>query len=325
MALQLPSSFADTLRSKFSSSRESGALVFTESTVKNVVDGDILFEIRVAPSLSKKSTLRTDSDTKNSQSASKQKFNPFLNPDPELLLAELGQDYKLVLNKFSIVPYHFLCITSQFKPQNAPLSEEDLAAAWACLQAPVPDDTKGKQWLAFYNCGEQSGASQAHRHVQFIPVDSSAKLLPDVALTYGVSESQDAIGQFPTFDPTVPFTHFVLPVPPSPTPDDLIMRFSSLLARTLTALREHSSLTSQISGISFNFAMTKQWMYMAPRSRETYAHDDLELSVNATGMVGMLLAKSESELDIFEKVGVLEILKTVGVEKVKQDEKHHDY
>lgn len=42
MALQLPSSFADTLRSKFSSSRESGALVFTESTVKNVVDGDIL-------------------------------------------------------------------------------------------------------------------------------------------------------------------------------------------------------------------------------------------------------------------------------------------
>lgn len=214
------------------------------------------------------------------------------------------------------------------------------------MQAPVPDDTKGKQWLAFYNCGEQSGASQAHRHVQFIPVDSSAKLLPDVALTYGVSESQgapaysysdciivlsfakfviDAIGQFPTFDPTVPFTHFVLPVPPSPTPDDLIMRFSSLLARTLTALREHSSLTSQISGISFNFAMTKQWMYMAPRSRETYAHDDLELSVNATGMVGMLLAKSESELDIFEKVGVLEILKTVGVEKVKQDEKHHDY
>ncbi|KAK7203678.1 HIT-like domain-containing protein [Myxozyma melibiosi] len=311
MAVSLPDSFAELLRSKFEDAKKSGTLVFTDSVAEDVEVKNVSFQIRLAEGLSKKPA---PSEEKSEDKTPKPKFNPFLNPDPDLLLCDLGPDYRLVLNKFSIVPYHFLCITKDFRPQSSPLSEEDLEATWACLQADSVED--GKKLMAFYNCGEVSGASQSHKHVQFIPIPEKSKLIPDVALTYGNSKSQDAIGEFPTFNPEIPFAHFVLPIPPSATAEDLVMRFSSLLARTLTALHEHGQ-----KGIAFNFAMTKEWMFMAPRTKAFYE----DVSVNATGMVGMLMAKSTEQLEFIKSTGPLEVLLGVSVPLKLEDEKHHHY
>ncbi|KAK9315843.1 HIT-like domain-containing protein [Lipomyces starkeyi] len=304
----LSDTFPDLIRSKFSSAVDAGSLTFTPSTEIDVPAGDLTFRVRVAPNLAQKPV-----PTREETAAPKPKFNPFLNPEPDLFLCDLGDRYSLILNKFSIVPYHFLCITKEFEPQRAPLSEEDLSATWECLQANVES---GSRLLAFYNCGELSGASQEHKHVQFIPVPHDLRLLPDVALSYGIPVSKDAIGQFPTSHPGVAFAHFVLPVPKNPSTDDLVMRFSSLLARTLTTLREHGQRT-----ISFNFAMTKDWMFVAPRGQESYGG----VSVNATGMVGLLLAKSEEQLDFIKNTGPLEVTARVGLPRITEDEQQHDY
>jgi sulfate adenylyltransferase (ADP) / ATP adenylyltransferase len=40
-----------------------------------------------------------------------------------------------VLNKFAIVPEHFILATTAFAPQTHLLEKEDLEATWACLQA----------------------------------------------------------------------------------------------------------------------------------------------------------------------------------------------
>ncbi|KAK9256404.1 HIT-like domain-containing protein [Lipomyces tetrasporus] len=309
MLPSLPKTFPELIRSKFNSAVDSGSLTFTESTEEDVPAGDIMFRIRVAPSLAQKPVPKKVED----DATPKPKFNPFLNPEPSLFLCDLGDRYSLILNKFSIVPYHFLCITKEFEQQNAPLSEEDLTATWECLQANVKS---GSRLLAFYNCGEFSGASQAHKHIQFIPVPHEVKLIPDVALAYGVPVSKDAIGQFPTSHPDVPFAHFVLPVPKSPSTEDLVMRFSSLLARTLTTLREHDQRS-----ISFNFAMTKEWMFLAPRCQEMYEG----VSVNATGMVGLLLAKSDEQLDLIKDTGPLKVTAKVGLPRISGDEQQHDY
>ncbi|KAK9368685.1 HIT-like domain-containing protein [Lipomyces kononenkoae] len=303
----LSDTFPDLIRSKFSSAVESGSLIFTPSSETDIPAADFTFRVRVAPSLSQKPVLRRDED------AGKPKFNPFLNPEADLFLCDLGDRYSLILNKFSIVPYHFLCITKQFEPQRAPLSEDDLSATWECLQANIQG---GSRLLAFYNCGELSGASQEHKHIQFIPVPTDLKLLPDAAMAYGVPISKDAIGQFPTSHPDVPFAHFILPVPRNPSTEDLVMRFSSLLARTLTTLRERGQ-----RNISFNFAMTKDWMFVAPRGQESYEG----ISVNATGMVGLLLAKSEEQLDFIKSTGPLEVTAKVGLPRITGDEQQHDY
>ena len=49
------------------------------------------------------------------------------------------------------------------------LEEDDLGAAYACLTAYREN---GEELFGFFNSGEHSGASQPHRHIQFLPVES---------------------------------------------------------------------------------------------------------------------------------------------------------
>ncbi|KAK9448451.1 ATP adenylyltransferase-domain-containing protein [Limtongia smithiae] len=314
MPLELPDYFVDILHKKFLEAIEVDSLKFTESVTEDIQDGDLTYRVRIAPSLGLKPVQTAAPPFASSDTTSKAKFDPFANPESSLFLCPLGvNEYYTILNKFSIIPHHFLLITKSFESQNAPLSEEDLEATWACLQ---PTIDRGMRTLAFYNCGEASGASQSHRHVQFIPVPEQFKLLPDIALSYGVQPSKNAIGVFPTYHPGASFAHYVLPIPPNPTADDLIMRFATLLARALTVLRTHEQ-----SPISFNFAMTKEWMFIAPRRQELYEG----VSVNTTGMVGLMLAKSHEQLDLIKRLGPSKILANVGLPKAEGDEQHHDY
>lgn len=52
------------------------------------------------------------------------------------------------------------------------LEPDDLAATHACLQEWEKSDPQqeGPSLYAFFNSGDHSGASQAHRHLQFLPV-----------------------------------------------------------------------------------------------------------------------------------------------------------
>jgi len=132
----------------------------------------VQFQLRYSPSLAKKPRKQVtehESETK--------KVNPFADPEPELVITELPQQnptHFLVLNKFPIIPRHFILATKANKPQTQFLEEDDLAAAYACLtawsQSAEPGQT-APRLFAFFNSGEHSGASQQHRHIQFIPVE----------------------------------------------------------------------------------------------------------------------------------------------------------
>lgn len=65
-------------------------------------------------------------------------------------------------------------LTTDFQPQTLPPSPQSLAVAYRILHAhqrlsqqQSPDVGRGKELLAFYNCGKVSGASQPHQHIQF--------------------------------------------------------------------------------------------------------------------------------------------------------------
>ncbi|KAK9453918.1 ATP adenylyltransferase-domain-containing protein [Dipodascopsis uninucleata] len=325
MSLKLPEAFSELLVARFNSAVASTSLKFAQSSEELIKEHDFTFKVRIAPSLAMKPVKNEDTA---GESPIKKKLNPFLNPEPELFLSPLGDRYSLILNKFSILPYHFLCITKEFESQNTPLSEDDLEAAWRCLDTDItpPEDITSStgvkshsRWMAFYNCGSLSGASQEHKHIQFIPVDSDVKLVPDVILElHGNSgnHSKDAIGESPVSHPDLKFSHFVLPLPRSPTPEDLAMRFSSLLSRTLTTFRLNEQKEK-----SFNFVMTKEWMFIAPRSKETYE----DISINSTGMAGLLLAKSEDQFNLIKQIGPLELTGMVGLPMVHRNEDHSDY
>lgn len=53
------------------------------------------------------------------------------------------------------------------------LEADDLAATHACLrewEKDIPSRNRSPSLFAFFNSGAHSGASQAHRHLQFLPV-----------------------------------------------------------------------------------------------------------------------------------------------------------
>lgn len=72
---------------------------------------------------------------------------------------------------------HVLVVTRQFESQADPLNANDLGATMQVLQA-MPQGG-----VAFYNCGEHSGRSQPHKHLQVVPLpfDDAQAPRPPVA------------------------------------------------------------------------------------------------------------------------------------------------
>ena len=106
-------------------------------------------------------------------------FNPFLPPDPNLKVLELDR-HIVVLNKYCILPRHFLLVSKgntlvfkglivEFESQASDLSEEDVQKTWECL---AEMEKENGRWLAFYNCGEFSGARYLSPIVSLIPVNN---------------------------------------------------------------------------------------------------------------------------------------------------------
>jgi ATP adenylyltransferase len=116
-----------------------------------------------------------------------------------MLVAPLPPSHNLVLNKFAIVPEHFILATQAFAPQTHLLEREDLEVAYACVEAyhshslrhgdgvdgqvdgegavvgggeadSEHDAAAASELYVFFNSGPASGSSQPHRHVQLLPV-----------------------------------------------------------------------------------------------------------------------------------------------------------
>lgn len=217
------------------------------------------------------------------------KKNPFEDPEPELTVVEdYGDDnqFRIVYNKFPVVPRHIMILTKAFKSQTTPLSPDELTATYSLLKQFKNDE---HQWFAFYNCGEESGASQPHKHVQLMTLPNDFIPFPELAIN--TSEAFiPSTKEEPLQLPGLPFAHFIAKLPDLDqlTEDDLVLYFSSLLQRTLTVLRENDA-----SSISFNVVMTTKFMMLVPRAHGKYQ----DFGINSCGMLGLFLFKSEEMLD----------------------------
>ncbi len=241
-------------------------------------------------------------------------------PDTKLvILPTYADEFTLVLNKFSVIPNHFLCITKEFKPQTSPLNPKELLATYNILKQ--INEQSGERFIAFYNCGEESGASQSHKHIQFLPLtEKNISLFPDEL----VGGTQELTPKKPRLESTkVPFANYIVPIPNETEKikidEDLLGQlFITALSRTLTTLRDSGS-----SGISFNVVMTTRWILLVPRKQETYEG----ISINSLGVVGILLAKNEKELEFLSnEENVQNVWSHIGYENtagISEDEYHY--
>jgi ATP adenylyltransferase len=260
-----------------------GALtpIATERTV--VVDGGIPFVVHVLARLRDKERVTTAQRETGS--------NPFLPPDPELLVTEISESHTVVLNRFNVLPDHLLIITRRFVDQRELLDRSDIEALAGCMA-----ELDG---LGFYNAGVVAGASQPHKHLQLVPLplgDGPAATPLDAIL--GETVPNRRIHQLEAFR----FPHAMLRF----ERDRASVPFAEELLDGYHRLLNAVGITD--SSTPYNLVVSTSWMLVVPRSREFWEG----ISVNALGFAGSLLVRDRELLELVRRRGPLQILRSVA-------------
>lgn len=301
MIYELPSDFYDTIVEKYEKAVKNEDIKFNGDSAINELKQEKVGETTFNFQITLLSSLMHRPEKGNKQN------NPFEKPEKELTLAEkFGPDdeFKIVFNKFPVVPRHFMMITREFKSQDTPLSPSELTGVYTILKF-LKKESNDK-WFAFYNCGPQSGASQPHKHVQFMT-------LPKDYTSFG----EDLAGTSAPFIPNqkeeplqnkdLPFAHFAARLPTNEQDfqeEDLTMYFVSLMQRSLTVLRENDA-----DHISYNFIMSTDYMMLVPRSKGSYKDS---VGINSCGYAGLFLCKNEEIKSLITEDGPLAVLEACG-------------
>ncbi|GAA5984012.1 hypothetical protein JCM11641_005567, partial [Rhodosporidiobolus odoratus] len=291
------------------------------------------FEIRFAPSLARKperEQVEDEAKKQEGEADAKKPSDPLAYPgQPDLLVAEdvvkedaqdEGEAFLVLLNKFCITHRHFLLVTKEFVKQTTPLSPTELLAAWSILK-----QLGGREkHLAFFNCGQNSGASQPHKHLQFIPIANGVAPFDNF-----IDENKPKTTKTP-FQLPLPYATFTAMIQPPSSglaadiATHLGERFLSCLDLMIDHLRrlaeEQSSPSSsastpsfRLSNLSYNVILTQSYIHLVPRRAEKYLTvSGRGVSINSLGFAGMVLVKEQEALEEIKQVGVLEVLKSVG-------------
>ncbi|KZT29031.1 hypothetical protein NEOLEDRAFT_1160702 [Neolentinus lepideus HHB14362 ss-1] len=308
-------------QNKFEKAKEEGDLLFFPSTVQKHKEGEIEYEIRLCPALQHKPHLPTphfDPRQKNPDG----KPDPFEPPYIEnLYIGEVkdeedGKEYVALLNKYCVIPLHFLLASKKYESQASPLLPPDLVQIYLLLLAAKK---AGSPFFAFYNCGDRSGASQPHKHIQLLPLeDENGPPSNRLALN-----PRKITLERPFSLSSLPYANhiFRLPLMSVSTPIDeieekLSQAFLSLLDLVISTVRHDPHYPAGTP--SYNAVLTLDHLHLIPRAEENYTLKETgdQLSINAVGFAGMLLVKSEDELEAVKREGVGKILRGVGLESI---------
>lgn len=255
-------------------------------------------------------------------------YSPFLNPEPELTVGPIGSNHTLLLNKYCVLPQQLLLIMNDFQPQEGVLRKEDWRALVDLLvQLQTTDTTKSLDNLVFFNCGRNSGASQANQHLQIVEWPQSESSGKDNRGKWFPEEVAMHLGsRTPYSHPKVPFTHFILPLPQVPTITIELRRsntYHQVLYQTyltLLSFVQHSFAIYNMQNsmnlpVHYNMVMASTFMMLTPRTRGYCEGPKAcpQVWVNSVGMLGMIWVKDREEARGWEEVGYENVLKAVGI------------
>lgn len=228
-----------------------GALQAIRTSTDWIEDDGMRFPVRWIDALTEKPRRAPDADG----------VDPFLNPEQALRVGAAGPDHLILLNKYPVMPRHLLFVTRSFVPQTAPLEAADFASV-----APLIAAAGG---LSFYNAGEPAGASQPHRHLQWIPREDDAWLPLLAPLEQSAGRGERRCGR-------LPFDHELVPLADGALdPDALFRSYLALCQRHRIDCRAGRTPP-------YNLLITRRAMLIVARGVERCAG----ISINALGFAG---------------------------------------
>lgn len=198
---------------------------------------------------------------------------------------------------------------SEFAKQSDPLTEDDLSLTYQIIR------NFRTKLIAFFNCGEESGASQKHKHVQFFSLSENEPPIDVYLKGQNIYEQASQIIQ-------VPWAHFIISIHPPEQSEQLgnylMQKFIQLLDE-MFSFKEGKEFDG--AKASYNVLITNNYMHLIPRSRE-----DVQLpngSTKSTGglnYAGIIDVKQEEDMNELIKVGITNVLLAAGRKKDQHNE-----
>ena len=268
--------FWDLVQQRAAAAHASGAMYRIESEPHLVPDGGVDFVVRQY----------IDFAGQVARQPKSKPGNPFENPEPDLVVADISDTHVALLNKYHVIESHLLIVTRRYVDQKVLLGEADFDALARCY----PDHAPA---MAFYNAGAGSGASQPHKHLQLVTLPmapwSDIPMAPLVAAD----------------PPQLPFPH-ALERRGMSEPGRLLETYRALLDRV--GIRPLPAADGERQSEPYNLLVTRDWMMVVPRSRDTFEG----VSINSLAYAGALLVREPHQLDAVRRVGPMGVLAQVA-------------
>jgi ATP adenylyltransferase len=256
-----------------------------------VPDGGVEFLVRIVSNLARKEQLASPAGDRSPPPR-----NPFLPYEPALYVADASESHVCLLNKFNVVDHHLLIVTRQFEPQLATLNRSDFHALWRCMAE--------YDGLGFYHAGQVAGASQPHKHLQMVPLPLApgAAAVPIEPLLREPARFYDQVGRATH----LPFPHALARIDADRvTSPERAAEW--ILSRYQTMMRSIGLTADTPSTGAYNLLLTRDWMLLLPRRRETFK----SISLNALAFAGALLVRDRQQLVELKRGGLMAALQHV--------------
>lgn len=277
------------------SALDCGALQSIATLTDYLEQEGLTFLVRLSANLARKQAQASMPTRSSPQRPSR---NPFLPYETELHVADLSPTHVALLNKFNVVDHHLLIITRDFESQETWLTEADFFAL-----AMAMSEVEG---LGFYNGGPIAGASQRHKHLQLVPLPftTTGDPLPLQILIRDLKPS-DRLQHLSQ----LPFRHglICLNLDWTQAPEQLATLLLAPYQSLCLSLGLQDPHQPMKPG-AYNLLVTRDWMFMVPRRRESYA----SISVNALGFAGSLFIRDATQLEQLKAIGPLQLLQQVA-------------
>ena len=236
----------------------SGDLQPTATELHTIEDGGIRFAVRVNQGFDRKKRSKTEQERTG--------LDPFEPPyDDDLFVVDASDTHVVLLNKYPVVQDHLVVVTREFEPQQSLLTGPDFEGLLACMLR--------LGGLGFYNAGAVAGASQSHKHLQWVPLTDSG-LLTEELLTAADRSFACASA---AIDPGAQW----------------VVRYRELVKKLGLA-----------AGDPYNLLLTSDAMFVIPRTRNGFEG----FSVNALGYAGSFLVRNREDLERLQEIGPRRVL-----------------
>lgn len=219
--------------------------------------------------------------------------NPFLPYEQDLFVANLSDTHVAILNKFPLFEHHILMVTRAFEEQLSLLTITDFGAVATTLA-----ELDG---LVFYNGGVVAGASQPHKHLQWVPSGTFAieAAMPGAA---NCGELQ----QLPAFH----FRHALVALDEKIVTDP--MKAAAYLHEIFYRACAHCGIKATDGMLPpYNLLAGRRWLLLVPRSVEHWECGTEKVSMNAMSFAGSIFVRRPEQMELAREAGPMALLDAV--------------